>query len=356
MSKKIVFVILWLTFSFSLLAQVPKRTKPATPSSQETKPCWEQEVKTMADGARCFDFFIEELSKQKDNRDALEELELSGVRFLKANGYSDEVAARMVADQIKKLEVLELSASVVPEEVKPTSLAVPKPIPTTSVTIPKETSEQEQIRNLEEQLALLQKLGARDKIINLRADIFKLQQNVKKEEKLRRKEESRFERRARKEMEKREKAERKTEENFALAWLNAKPRCRGSQSPNAVKIFSTGHFNYNRWQAFNMVFVTNWQPFPVTITAVDANKGGEVVELPSGCSVTLARSIIPGVENVAYGVGVTFYYTAIASNPNHHQKEFRSQSFYLRSGNSSPQQDSSRWNIGQQPVEYSSSY
>lgn len=250
----------------------------------------------------------------------------------------------------------QVSAAV--EEIKsvpkaPVIVSLPKPTPAAS----EETPDEEEIRELRKQVADLQRLGARDKMISLRAAQIDLENKIKKEQKRMQKikDEDSSARKARKEMEKRENAERKTRERFALAWSNAKPKCRGSQDPAGIRILSTGHFNYNPFQAFNVVLVTNWQPFPVIITAVDPNKGGEVVELPYGCSVTLGRSIIPGRENVNNG-GVTFYYTATASDLKNHQREFRSQSFYLRSGNSSIQQDSSRWNIGQQPVEYSSSY
>ncbi|MCX6703095.1 MAG: hypothetical protein NTV02_00160 [Candidatus Zambryskibacteria bacterium] len=122
MSKLIVSVILWLTFSLSLLAQAPTRTVPAQPMSRGgevnlvtpvqtsnpaekfSQPCWEKAMWTMADGANCFGVFIKELAKQKDNPVALEGLEVAGVSFLKANGYSGESAATMVAIQVKKLK------------------------------------------------------------------------------------------------------------------------------------------------------------------------------------------------------------------------------------------------------------
>lgn len=121
MSNKTVFVILWLSFPLLLLAQAPERTKPTTTASEETKPCWEQVMKTMADGSACFGIFIKELDKQKNNPIILEELELAGVRFLKANGYTDEEAASLVTREIKKVSpVTEVSKQTKSAEEKAT--------------------------------------------------------------------------------------------------------------------------------------------------------------------------------------------------------------------------------------------
>lgn len=134
MTKRMFFVILWLMLSFSVLAQGPERAKPA--SETKTQPCWEQEVKSMAEGAYCFGVFIEELTKQKNNSTVLEELGLAGVRFLKANGYSDEAAARMVANQIKKLS----TATETSVPTKPETTEVVKPTPAVSEVTPRQAA------------------------------------------------------------------------------------------------------------------------------------------------------------------------------------------------------------------------
>jgi len=190
-------------------------------------------------------------------------------------------------------------------------------------------------------------LSKGDQEIKLRAKELELQDQLKRVEEEKKKFYTPYEKKARREIKRREKNERSAEQREARAENTADIFCPDARAKEEVVIHNTGHFIYNRWQAFSRLAISNPYGFTVRISAIDPNrnKSGSVVDLPGGCTVTLSRSIVPLVETSNWGT-LSYYYVAQALNPGDQKGIARSDSFSLFPGNGMQQMHVSLWVIG----------
>lgn len=209
MTKKIPFVILWLTLALTVLAQAPEPT--------ETIPCWEKEVnvEVSVENRKCYEQFLQEADRQIKagaTEDALENLELIGVRFLKAIGLREELAIEMVQEHFAELKLRNVPLP------KQGQVPVVTPAPTKTLEEPpvfQDDNRDSMIpphkrRNTRvDDTGFLASQAARDEIIRRRAEQIDLQKEIDRLEKVRRKDEDPAARKARKELEKKEEKERK---------------------------------------------------------------------------------------------------------------------------------------------------
>lgn len=209
MTKKIPFVILWLTLALTVLAQVPE------PTEIITQPCWEKEVNVEVSVANrnCYEQFLKEVDRQIKagaTEDVLENLELIGVRFLKAIGLREELATEMVQEHFAELKLRNVPL--------PKQGQVPVVTPAPAKTLEEPPVFQDDNRDSMvpphkrrntrvDDTGFLASQAARDEIIRRRAEQIDLQKEIDRLEKVRRKDEDPSVRKARKELEKREEKE-----------------------------------------------------------------------------------------------------------------------------------------------------
>lgn len=148
-------------------------------------------------------------------------------------------------------------------------------------------------------------------------------------------------------------AQEKREEREIKAENKADIFCPDPRRQEEVEILNTNHFNFNRFQAFNRVTITNPFDFPLRIRAVDPNQNssGDIANLPGGCTITTSRSIRPLLETSGYN-SLNYWYTAYALNPQDQRGVARSQTFSLFPGNSFQQMSAYTWVVANFQLNY----